>query len=717
MGSIKDLFRRKENPAERSIFATVSPGQAIWTPKNYANLTTAGYLNCAAVFSCVSLIAKTASRIDWILYDRKGDELEASPLLDLLHRPNEDESGIRFTEKVFTFLLLAGNSYIAKLQGGGRDLEGRSFPPKFLYTLRPDRTTVIPGTWDNRVAGYKYDAGATPIDFTADSVKHLMEVHPLHDWYGLSRLEVAAKQVDISNEAAAWNKSILQNSVIPAGVLNFKSGLTEEQRKELRKQIEYRSAGSANAGKFLMTEGEGTWTQMGMTAKDIDFLNGQKFTMRQICAIFGIPSELLGDSENKTYSNYQEARRALYEETVLPLMDIYVDELNAWLVPLYGPGLELDYDKDAIEALQEERARKYAYLAQATWLTINDKRKATGYEELTSGDVLLVPISEIPLEQAAEPAEPAGEGGGGDPDPGAGKGVITRLYAAGEGKGACCRTIKAVKKSFWTTNGRRAKLWTATESRARTRELTFRQVQKRYMERQAAAVLREIEKHKTVGEISARDLLDVEAEAKRYRQEFKSWYIDHAIRAGNAGLAATKGELFDDGEFKAQVKAGEAPKKWAFKFTPAREEKLMQMIFNSGTKVNESTIDIIYSTLHASQSENATIEQFTQQIWEQVDWMSPARARLWAETETTKVENWGMVEGYRDAEFVERKGWNCQQLATSRDEHLEADGQEVPLDDPFEIGGEQLDAPGDPAGSAWNVCNCRCSTYPVVPEG
>ena len=25
--------------------------------------------------------------------------------------------------------------------------------------------------------------------------------------------------------------------------------------------------------------------------------------------------------------------------------------------------------------------------------------------------------------------------------------------------------------------------------------------------------------------------------------------------------------------------------------------------------------------------------------------------------------------------------------------------------------------PGDPKASAWNVCNCRCSTYPVVPEG
>lgn len=45
-----------------------------------------------------------------------------------------------------------------------------------------------------------------------------------------------------------------------------------------------------------------------------------------------------------------------------------------------------------------------------------------------------------------------------------------------------------------------------------------------------------------------------------------------------------------------------------------------------------------------------------------------------------------------------------------RPAHLEADGQRVPIGTPFTVGGEHLMRPGDPAGSASNVIQCRCST-------
>jgi hypothetical protein len=46
-----------------------------------------------------------------------------------------------------------------------------------------------------------------------------------------------------------------------------------------------------------------------------------------------------------------------------------------------------------------------------------------------------------------------------------------------------------------------------------------------------------------------------------------------------------------------------------------------------------------------------------------------------------------------------------------RDAHLEADGQEVPISEPFIVDGESLMFPGDPSlgASAGNIINCRCS--------
>ena len=58
----------------------------------------------------------------------------------------------------------------------------------------------------------------------------------------------------------------------------------------------------------------------------------------------------------------------------------------------------------------------------------------------------------------------------------------------------------------------------------------------------------------------------------------------------------------------------------------------------------------------------------------------------------------------------------CSFVPESRDAHKQADGQEVPLDEEFIVDGERLDYPNDSDGSAENVINCLCTTYPVVKE-
>ena len=110
MGWFKNIISRKADPSMRSTFVTVTPGQARWTPDNYAALMEAGYKNCSPVYACVNVIVKPASRLTWYLTDKNDNKIDDHQLLALLARPNENESGIRFTEKVFSFYLLAGNS-------------------------------------------------------------------------------------------------------------------------------------------------------------------------------------------------------------------------------------------------------------------------------------------------------------------------------------------------------------------------------------------------------------------------------------------------------------------------------------------------------------------------------------------------------------------------------------------------------------------------------
>ena len=726
----RKVVEQKANPAYRAIMSTYGAGTPIWTPRDYGNLTRAGYQNCATVFACVSKIAKGASRIGWILGKRQSggeiDEIEKHPLLDLLAKPNEFEGGSRLTEKIMSFLLLAGNSYVLKVQGV------QSMPPAFLYALRPDYMKVVAGTWKEPISRYHYCPGAAIEKFETKDILHIREFHPSNDFYGFSRLEVAARAIDISNKSMEWNKKLLDNDMRPSGIITLDPALMQEQFDLFVNKFQETYSGYDKAGSVPIFNGGVTWQATGLSPKDIDWSVGQKEIMRQICTIFDVCSQLLGDTENTTYSNMQEARQALYMEAILPLMDLYRDELNSWLVPLYGDGLYLDYDRDRIEALQEDQAKQYAYIAAADWLTVNEKRVATGYDEVgPEGDVVLVAVGKIPLEQAVAEPEPvpdaldAGNAGAvgekpvdeeAPPDEGLGEESKENAPVGLVAPKTAIPTHKAT--GYWAKPELKERLWLTFEARVKAREKSFEQMARGYIRAQADAIRQRVSRLASPAGIIAADLINVNDEAKRYARTFTSWYVDHFIRAGNAGMRASKGELFDDGEFKAYAWKGnpKQPTSWTFTMTAEQDAMLKRMIFDSGTKVSETTREIVHQMILKANAENWTVDEFARNLSDKVADFAPWRARLWARTESAKVDNAGAVEGFKETEYVERKGWMCSFVPESRDSHIAADGQEVGLDEDFDVGGERMAYPGDPKGSAGEVCNCLCGTYPVVGE-
>lgn len=93
--------------------------------------------------------------------------------------------------------------------------------------------------------------------------------------------------------------------------------------------------------------------------------------------------------------------------------------------------------------------------------------------------------------------------------------------------------------------------------------------------------------------------------------------------------------------------------------------------------------------------------------------MPEFRRELIARTETIKAAN---ATSYKLYGYwgVEQHEWLSTMDDRVRDAHAAANGQIVQVGMPFKVGGESLLYPGDPAGSAGNVINCRCTTIPVV---
>jgi HK97 family phage portal protein len=390
LNRLRNLLRVPEAKASRiaRLIALESGGRARWTPRDYAALAREGYSKNAIVHRAVRLIAESIGGLSFVLYEGAA-ELNAHPLLDLLARPNPRQDGASLLETIAAHLLLAGNAYVEAV---GVASEGAA-QVRELYALRPDRMKLVPGP-DGWPQAYEYTVAGQTVRFDQSlaqpPILHLSFFHPVDDYYGLSPLEAAAVAVDTHNAAAKWNKALLDNAARPSGALVYSGPdglvLADQQFARLKKELEEQYQGTANAGRPLLLEGGLDWKAMSLTPKDMDFMEAKHSAAREIALAFGVPPMLLAIPGDNTYSNYQEASRVFWRQTVLPLAGRIGSALTQWLAPSFSAGLVLAADTDKVEALSGDRAALWERVTRAPFLTVNEKRAATGYGAVEGGD-------------------------------------------------------------------------------------------------------------------------------------------------------------------------------------------------------------------------------------------------------------------------------------------------------------------------------------------
>jgi uncharacterized protein with gpF-like domain len=143
----------------------------------------------------------------------------------------------------------------------------------------------------------------------------------------------------------------------------------------------------------------------------------------------------------------------------------------------------------------------------------------------------------------------------------------------------------------------------------------------------------------------------------------------------------------------------------------------LEMIRRRITSVTETTRQQIVNQITAGQNAGEGIAAIAKRISDNVGIISRQRGALIARTETHGAANYGADGAARATGLKLRKEWVAAEDERTRVEHAEADGQIVDMDQAFEVGGEMLMYPGDPAGSAGNVINCRCAISHVVDDG
>lgn len=372
---------RTNTPSETKNFAghtlmTLSAlGQAQWSGRSYASLVNQGFMRNPVVYRCIRLIAETANRVPLVVRV-DGKAVSEHPLKTLLERPNGRQSGAEMLEAVYAYLQTSGNAYLqAGIVDGG---------VKALFVLRPDRMRVVAGT-DGWPVGYDYTAGGRTVRISQESaplpgILHMALFHPMDDHYGMGPLEAAQTSLDIHNASAQWNKALLDNAARPSGALVYSAGggtLTEEQFRRLKDELEENFSGAANAGRPMVLDGGIDWKAIAMSPREMDFIEARHAAARDIALAFGVPPMLLGIPGDNTYANMAEANRALWRQTLVPLVVRVSQELSLWLGPAFE-GAEVVPDFDEVEALAEDRSALWARVGGAEFLSDAEKREMVG---------------------------------------------------------------------------------------------------------------------------------------------------------------------------------------------------------------------------------------------------------------------------------------------------------------------------------------------------
>ena len=340
-------------------------GAAVVTSWTSSKAIDDGLKASSAVYSCVTMIAKSFAQIPWYAARNKPNSegveiLEDHPLTELFRKPHPFMSRSALMERFCMHILLAGNGifYMAFADG----------LPYYLWPLDPDLISPVPDPngylrFYEASQAFKYKSGIEKIPI--EKIIHHQLTNPRNPYWGLSPLEANAVVVDTENDAINWNRNSLKNRAMPSGVMAVNDEhLIDDQYDDMAAKMKKHFEGPENAYKPFLLGADAKWFPITMNALEMDFLGGREFTRSEICGIFGVDPALIGSEKASTYANKREARKAMWMQTLIPFANAVCQTFDMQLAPHYGEDIVTtyrinhiravaDYIMDSVEAMQK----------------------------------------------------------------------------------------------------------------------------------------------------------------------------------------------------------------------------------------------------------------------------------------------------------------------------------------------------------------------------
>lgn len=615
------------------------------------------------LYAAVRRVAQSGAQIPMKLYKwnkQKGEgvELKDHPLLDLLEHPSPNTPGYNLTEATYSDNELAGNAYWEKVFKA----KSKQGEIKEIYRIRPDKLMAIP---DRKKRVKQYEYGNKPVIFLPEEIVHFRQFNPVSDLYGMAAISPIRNSILSDLYAQKWNMNIFKKGGKILGMFSTDQKLSEDSFKRFKKEVKTNYTGVENANTFVIGDSGLTYANLALNQVEMDYVKLREMNMEEISGGLTVPPFLLGIMRYSNYANASEQRKLFWYEGMVPRGLQYAAVLTTQLCPHYGDDLYFLPDFSFISSLVEdstERDRLDKELVSEGIMTRNEFRAKRNLAPVDGGDVIYIPFNYTPL------SAPAG-------------------------------AVKSVdKKEF---------LWKEFDRSL----IPFEKKMAGVVNKSHKELLAEV-----MDNIDAKYKPKVKGNIKKDKIDDLMFDIDKAIKRLQKLSNPNFYNVFEHFGSKAVKQINNA-----INFdldNPAVLDYLDKKVFNFSDTVIRTTEKQLREELIAGYDNGEAIPALKVRVQEVFDGTiraDGARAEMIARTEVVSSANQASLMGYKQV-GVDKKEWIATRDERVRDTHLEADGQIVGIDEKFKVGGEELNAPGDPSGSAGNVIQCRCTVAAVIND-
>lgn len=265
------------------------------------------------VYSCINVLSDDIAKLPLKTYHRTEEgsiyQVKDNDVHYVLRiRPNRYMSPFTFLKLAITDLMIHGNfyAYIRCDKKTGTKIEE-------LIPLTPNVTHPLLDKKGNLF--YQTTFNGKDITLFADEVIHLKGMSK-DGITGMSPIEAVREHIESNQTATRYNNKMLSEGALPQGVLTAQGQLNKDAKDAVRSSWQ-----ETNRGQNIAIIDSGLdYKQIGISQKDIQWLDGQRYNTQRIASIFKVPLHKINDLENATYSNIEQQSLDYVKNTLQPLV-------------------------------------------------------------------------------------------------------------------------------------------------------------------------------------------------------------------------------------------------------------------------------------------------------------------------------------------------------------------------------------------------------------